>query len=451
MKITYVGSASFIIEISGVRILTDPWYWGNGFINGWSPLIYPSQDYSFGEIDYIWFSHEHPDHFHPPTLNILINKLKKKPKILFQYTLNKRVVNFLKKKHELDVLEVETYKPLKINENLEILIGDIGMYDSYIQLKNDKYCFTHLNDCLVNNNSQFNKIKKFSGKKTHVLTSQYGLAHGPCGKNDTEKILLCKEQKLNLFKSQIENVSPVYAIPSSSAIHFSCSDNNWMNKFRASPDEAIAKLKGSKTKMLYPTPFKIYNFDNPTHLNAEFYDNNTFINAINSTLQKINDDSEPTISIEELTASVKLRAEELNKLNSRILLVLIRKFFGLAKQITFQVKDLNIFLTIDPLRGSVCEIEFSKEAIVINSYVLNQLYRSPYGVDALNASARYDILGVYNIETLNNHLNIATLNTAGIYFNIKKLFKVEVILKLLRVFKQWYNFHKQEKNEYKQI
>ena len=48
--------------------------------------------------------------------------------------------------------------------------------------------------------------------------------------------------------------------------------------------------------MLYPTPFKIYNFDNQTQLNAEAYDNNTFINAINSTLQKTNDDIEPSIS-----------------------------------------------------------------------------------------------------------------------------------------------------------
>lgn len=63
MKLTSLGSSSFIIEISGIRLLTDPWFWGKEFINGWCPLWKLPEEYDFGRLDYIWFSHKHPVHF----------------------------------------------------------------------------------------------------------------------------------------------------------------------------------------------------------------------------------------------------------------------------------------------------------------------------------------------------------------------------------------------------
>ena len=46
-------------------------------------------------ITHIWFSHEHPDHFSVKDLKYIYN-LNKDIKILFQETLDKRVINFCK-------------------------------------------------------------------------------------------------------------------------------------------------------------------------------------------------------------------------------------------------------------------------------------------------------------------------------------------------------------------
>ena len=69
MKITFVTHASILIETNGIRILSDPWWGGPCFGSQWwnYPEPYLSE-LDTGPIDYIYVSHGHNDHFHPPTL-----------------------------------------------------------------------------------------------------------------------------------------------------------------------------------------------------------------------------------------------------------------------------------------------------------------------------------------------------------------------------------------------
>jgi L-ascorbate metabolism protein UlaG (beta-lactamase superfamily) len=69
MKVTFIGHASILIEANGVRILSDPWWNGPCFGAQW--WLYPDAFLAAVEerpIDYIYISHGHHDHFHPPTL-----------------------------------------------------------------------------------------------------------------------------------------------------------------------------------------------------------------------------------------------------------------------------------------------------------------------------------------------------------------------------------------------
>ena len=440
MKLTSLGSSSFIIEISGIRILTDPWFWGKGFINGWSPLWKLPEDYDFGHLDYIWFSHEHPDHFHPGTLNLLIPKLKTKPTFLFQETLNGRVVQYLRAKHKAKILECRTYKTIQIKKDIDILIGDVGIYDSYIQIKNEKYCFTHINDCTINKHKQFNKIKKFAKNKKHIMTSQYGLANGPCSKFNNAELQMHKLEKLKYYAKQVDSINPDYAIPSSSAIHFSCHDNLWMNEYRATPSEAIRLVKNKSVISLYPTPCKRYDFEKDSSLyysNKEIID---FESLLTSTLNIVERNDEPIIPFKELKESFIFRTNKIKDDNNIFLLWLLRFCLKLMKPIVFKLSDLQVCILADPLRQNFKVISDCKSSVILNSFVLNQLYISPYSVDSLNASARYNLTGHYTIETLNDHLNIVTLNAAGIYISLIKLLNIKVIIKLIRVSTQWLNF-----------
>ena len=72
MKVTYIGHACMMMESAGTRILMDPWLTDPTYHGTWwhyPPLEIGVRD--LPKLDYLYVSHEHPDHFDPPTLRQL--------------------------------------------------------------------------------------------------------------------------------------------------------------------------------------------------------------------------------------------------------------------------------------------------------------------------------------------------------------------------------------------
>jgi UDP-MurNAc hydroxylase len=72
MKIHFLKSATTIIESDDVKILTDPWLVDGEYYGSW--FHYPPYDFdpkTFDDIDFIYISHIHPDHFSRATLSQL--------------------------------------------------------------------------------------------------------------------------------------------------------------------------------------------------------------------------------------------------------------------------------------------------------------------------------------------------------------------------------------------
>jgi UDP-MurNAc hydroxylase len=69
MKLTFICNACAIIEQDGSRLLTDPWLTGGAFEGAWyhyPPLATRPQHVC--DVDYLYLSHLHPDHFDPDAL-----------------------------------------------------------------------------------------------------------------------------------------------------------------------------------------------------------------------------------------------------------------------------------------------------------------------------------------------------------------------------------------------
>ena len=65
-KIKLINHSSVQILNEKISILTDPWYFGSAFNNGWSLLYENSNDEiieALTNTNFIFISHEHPDHF----------------------------------------------------------------------------------------------------------------------------------------------------------------------------------------------------------------------------------------------------------------------------------------------------------------------------------------------------------------------------------------------------
>ena len=79
MFIKLINHASVLIGNQNLSLLTDPWYSEPIFNNGWK-LIHEDENQKIDNynFEYLWISHEHPDH-------LSINEIKQ--------------ISFNKKKH----------------------------------------------------------------------------------------------------------------------------------------------------------------------------------------------------------------------------------------------------------------------------------------------------------------------------------------------------------------
>ena len=82
MKIKVVSHACVYLDFGEVKLLCDPWLFGTCFNNGWSLKLRDDKSEVLSQeeiqkITHIWISHEHPDHFHFPSLKFLISKINK--------------------------------------------------------------------------------------------------------------------------------------------------------------------------------------------------------------------------------------------------------------------------------------------------------------------------------------------------------------------------------------
>ena len=87
--IRFINHASILLD---EKILCDPWYSGSIFLNGWNLLHENNVDINSIVPQYIWISHEHPDHFNPSDL--LKIEEDKRPTILFQKNDDGKVKNW---------------------------------------------------------------------------------------------------------------------------------------------------------------------------------------------------------------------------------------------------------------------------------------------------------------------------------------------------------------------
>ena len=98
-QIQFINHASVCISDKTISLLSDPWYQGTAFHDGWSLLYENKEDDIVRLLDtvsHIWISHEHPDHFSIAFFKKYAPQIKqRKIKFLFQQTKDKRVVKFL--------------------------------------------------------------------------------------------------------------------------------------------------------------------------------------------------------------------------------------------------------------------------------------------------------------------------------------------------------------------
>lgn len=147
MKVTYIGHAAMIVETGGTRILMDPWLKDPTYHGSWwhyPPLVHGVRD--LPKLDYVYISHEHPDHFDPPTLR----ELDKGLPILIANFRRKGFRDRIAALGFGDIREIDFGTPVELNGHgvtVRLVPPDRPWDDSAILVRDGRVNLFNANDC----------------------------------------------------------------------------------------------------------------------------------------------------------------------------------------------------------------------------------------------------------------------------------------------------------------
>ena len=430
-----INHASAKINVDGISIISDPWYDGSVFHKGWK-LIHelPLEETKkhLEKTDYIYVSHEHPDHFSP---GFFFNKeyksifKKYKTKILFQETKDKRVLNFLKK-NGFDVIEVPNKKYITLKNNVKIKIVKFGYIDSALIIESSNDKILNLNDCPLNDIDEIKKFKKEHGKFDLLLT-QFSYAAWKGNEDNKEYRENAAADKLKTLTNQYNILECKKVIPFASFIYFSNYLNKFMNDQINKPHLFQESLK-SKIDSIILAPGEEQNISDLVQKqeSLDFWKNkyNTINNLPLDTYDK-------SIDFDTLQSEYKKYKNKILKINSKFLIYLSSKI----KFLKFFQK-INIFL-IDhkkyydfSLIGGFNESKNTSADISMHSESLLFIFKNDFGYDTLTVNGCFNASKEGFIKTTRSFA-IGSLNSMGLKLNLGLIFNYNLIfffVKLLR-------------------
>ena len=139
MNVKFLGQACTLIEIKEKRILCDPWIVGPCNVNSWYHLnrrIHTKKDIPT-DIDYIYISHEHTDHFQTETLKEFDRNI---PIFICKFP-TERFYNSVIKEGFKDVNVLNSWEKKTLDKNLEITIiknSELMLEDSALLIKSNE-------------------------------------------------------------------------------------------------------------------------------------------------------------------------------------------------------------------------------------------------------------------------------------------------------------------------
>ena len=413
MKIQLINHASVIIETNDCAIWTDPWLFGTAFNDSWKLHPKPKFDNKLlCKINYIWISHEHPDHFHIPTLRSLPTDFKERVTVLFQKNNSDKMPKAFEK---FGFKNIKTFKHRKIynlTSQTKIQIAQIGQMDSSLAVLHKNKVVLNINDCEISKKDAKNFILDLG--KINIVLNQFSMA-GYNGDLNYKKTLQKRSaEKIEDLIDNHNDLNADYTIPIASYVYFCMNDNKFINEYANTPYD-IYKIPQSKKFNC-----KVLDFNEVLDLNnLKDHDSKKSLKTLMesySDLNKLDYSDSEQIEISKIKNAVSQRHDQMKSKFSSY-------FLKKLKKLKFYIIDLDEFVII-----SIANNTFEKYTplnsedydIKLNSQPLWFAFNFTWGLQTLGVSGRYFIKT--NHETWRWYRILTSLNNAEVYLSIKYLF-----------------------------
>lgn len=407
MKVKFVSHASVIVTTEDTVIWSDPWLFGKTFNDSWS--LFPEAVFDnkwLDEINYLWISHEHPDHFHIPTLKSLPDDFKSRVTILFQRNNSDKLTNALEKFGYKNIIRLPHGKTMQLTLKTEISCYQVGQMDATLAITSGGKTILNLNDAELNSNDRKQIINKIG--QPDVVLNQFSMA-GYNGYADFEKPLK------NMAKSLLEKVYNEHillkakvTIPFASMMYFSTVDNKYINNFSNTPEDLQQYFKqhniDNELVVLYPgeeyTVGETYNSESSLEKYADK------IRGRDSLIYS----TSPVIPYEKLLTSFQRLH---NVITQRYYKFILNKL----KPLKVFVPDLDQVFVFDLVGGNFTKYDGRDYDIEVLSQPLDFAMQFDWGFQTLGVSARHKVAN--NYSNYRWHRVVFSLNNAEVWLKLR--------------------------------
>lgn len=236
MQVQLVSHASVLVRTADTQIWTDPWLTGKVFNNSWTLLAPPAWDPAWLDgVDYIWLSHEHPDHFNIATLRGLPEAFKRRVVVLYQANNSDKMFAALRRLGYPNALALPHRQTLALRGRTRVYCYQIGQMDSCLAVLADDELVLNLNDAEAD--AKDCALMRADLGPPRVVLNQFSLA-GYTGEPDRARRLPAKARQIidNMIANH-RDLGAQVTIPIASFIYFSSVDNAYMNAYANTPRE----------------------------------------------------------------------------------------------------------------------------------------------------------------------------------------------------------------------
>ena len=433
-SIELINHASVKLILEETTILTDPWYEGSIFHKGWQ-LVHKEEKNkiinSIKNIDYIYISHEHPDHFSPSFFldkevkSILISN---NTKILFQETKDKRVVNFLKK-NKYEILEISDDKYFSLSDQIKIKIVKFGYIDSALIIETPNIKILNANDCPLSKESEIEAFKKKHGE-FDILLSQFSYAAWKGGKDKSNYRQSAAKEKINTLVNQYNILNCKKVIPFASFIYFSNTLNKYMNDHINKPHILYDDIKNIVNVIIMaPNEKQNLNDLKQKQDSIDFW-KNKYDQIENLSVDEFTN----TVDFEILHKDYENYKKKIYELNSKILIYIASKvkFLKFFQPINIFLLDHNKNYEFSLTNGFHHKNNAASD-IKMHSESLQFIFKHDFGFDTLTVNGCFESTKEGFIKSTKSFA-LGSLNSMGLKLNILLIFNLKLIFFFLDLF-----------------
>jgi hypothetical protein len=407
-EIRWINHAGYELRSNGVRIVHDPWIEGYAFQDGWA-LISPSRyDYEqFAGVDYIWISHEHPDHFAPGVLRKIPEHIRSNITLLHRETRDKRIVAFCRKLG-FKVQELPDRQSVALGNGLTITCGTAGD-DSWCMVTTPEATYFNANDCVGVN---WQKVAASLDRRIDVLLTQFSYASWAGNPGDGETMQRRANEKLLQMDEQVAAFRPRTLIPFASYVWFCRPENFHLNAGVNRIDLVHRRFRDRlQTVVLYP--------GDTWHLGDEAFDSE---GAVGRYLADLDQHTQPLPAKEQaqpLEKLAELSRKHQGELARQNTLWLLRplQWNGFLRPVRIFLADLGQGIEYSMFGGirrtglerPACELEFTSSSFA-------NMLSNGYGYSTLYINGRFRELVPGAFARLSRHFAISGQNAVGYRF-----------------------------------